>query len=376
MSLKNAICLSFTVRVFVLIIGIGLVFFRCIKSVEVSVLGDPMVYAASMGQTAVVNQLLRNGYSANVADDDGNSPLSFVVWNVDYHSSREVLEILLNHQVHVRAKNDTGQIALEQAVKITNQEMRMRTIGKLIKFGSDINTRDDQGYTLLEKNVEIYDTIGIDMMLDWWGKLISNATYEGARKRAKQYDARDVLVVLDKGPRRIKNDAHWNPGLIDKRTGLNDLHVAVINGDMKLVETILKRNGGIDAKSEDEYEMRPLHYAVLHYNVDMVKFLLEHKAMANNVNKSMRTPLHMIAWLDDNTLAKNIADVLMGYGANVNARDKDGNTLLHILIYNNNKSLIDYLDGKYHFDVSIKNNDHETPLLLAQRLNRKDIIKR
>jgi ankyrin repeat protein len=374
-SFKNAICISFTVRIFVLIVGIGLVFFRCIKSVEVTVIGDPMVYAASMGQVSTVSQLLKNGYSANVADDDGNSPLSFVVWNVDYHASREVLEILLGHQVHVRFRNRDGQTALQQAVKITNQEMRMRTIGKLIKFGSDINARDNRDYTLLEKNIETYDTIGTDMILDWWGKLILTETYEHARKRAKEYDMRDVLVVLDKGPRRIKKDAHWNPGLIDKRTGLNDLHIAVINGDVKLIDDILKRNVSVNIKSEDEYGMGPLHYAVLHYKLDVLRLLLEHKANVQSTDRSLNTPLHMVAWLDDINMAKNMVDALVKCGANINARNKNGDTLLHMLIYNNNKDLITYVNDKYRCDVSIKNNDRETPISLAQRLNRKNLLK-
>ena len=82
----------------------------------------------------------------------------------------------------------------------------------------------------------------------------------------------------------------------------------------------------------------------------------------------------MVAWLNNPSVAKEIADILLKNGAELNAKNKDGNTLLHILIYNNNRNLINYLGKKYIFDLRIKNNDRENAEQLAERLNRKDIL--
>src|SRR5205814_10449038 len=189
---------------------------------------------------------------------------------------------------------------------------------------------NNRAFTVLEKIVETYDAIGVNMMLDWWGKLIKPEVLKAAKERAIQYNMGDVLVELNKGIRPIIQDAYWNPSLIDPRTGMNDLHYAVINGDKNLVGACLDRGVTINKASEDEFGMRPLHYAILHYHPDIVEYLISRQVDTNATNAYGNSPLHMIAWLNNHAMAKKIADTLLTHGARLNAQNKDGNTLLHI----------------------------------------------
>jgi ankyrin repeat protein len=375
MSLKNILYISAGMRVLIVFLAIGLVFFRCLQSDNIDPLVEvPMIEAAATGQVDVVKRLLHKGQSANIVDRDGFSPLAFAVFNGIYPGSQKAIEVLLNNQADVRSRDKNGQAVIQNVIKIDYKDLRMQVMGKLIKFGAVIDDIDNKGFDVLQKNVETYDRTTTEMMLDWWGRLISPRMLQRAKARAKEYDLRDILEILNVGVKPVVRDAHWDPSIIDRRTGLNDLHCAVINNDKNLVEAILKRRADINKACEDEYGMRPLHLAVVHYQPDMVELLLGHKANVNAPNLFNNRPLHMVAWLNNPDIAKKIADILLKNGALINAQNNDGNTLLHILIYNNNRSLINYLSEHYTFDMHLKNKDRETPNQLAERLNRKDIL--
>jgi len=107
----------------------------------------------------------------------------------------------------------------------------------------------------------------------------------------------------------------------------------------------------------------------------MVEYLLANKAHVNDANLYGNTPLHMVAWLlNDVNVAEKVADILIKHGAFLDAKNRDGNTLLHTLIYNNNKELIDRLGKKYAFDMDTKNNDRESVVDVANRLDRKNLL--
>jgi len=378
MSIAQVLKFSAVLRIFIVVAGIGLVFFRCLKSVEV-VATLPMIEAVSLGQVDRVKELLHDGQTPNVVDKDGNSPLSFAMWNTFYKDNGEIIELLLDHRADVNSRNKAGQTPLMYTVKVDLKTLRMQTIGKLIKFGAKMSAVDNKGFDLLQKNIETYDTTTTGMILDWWGRFITPKMLRQARDRADEYELRDIMEVLDKGPKLIVNNAYWDPSAIDSRTGLSDLHCAVINDDKKLVETMIARIGFsklVNQASKDEYGMRPLHYAVLHEHPDMLDYLIECQANVNKTNLKGNTPLHMVAWLKNKSVAKKIIDTLLKKNANLlGIKNNDGNTFLHLLIYDNDIDLINYISKNYTFNLAIKNNDLETPVQLAERLERKSLLR-
>lgn len=338
----------------------------------VPVVEIPMIEAAAVGQVDRVKRLLKDGATANIVDKEGNSPLAFAVWNGTYRPNQAIIELLLHHQADAKSRNRAGQAVIQQVVKIDYKVLRMQIIGKLIKFGALIGDADNQGFDLLQKTLATFDPISTEMLFDWWGRFISDQVAERGIKRALSYNMGDIVEIIERALKKRKNsDAHWDPSLIDKRTGLNDFHCAVITNNRSLVEKIISRESRLVHKaSEDEYGMLPLHYAVLHGHSDMVDYLLKNNAQVNGVNLYGNTPLHMTSWLTDRKVAKKIISILVDKGAQLNAQNRDGNTLLHLLVYNNNQDLINYMKNQYSLPWGIPNNDHETPQQLAERLSK------
>jgi ankyrin repeat protein len=338
----------------------------------------PLLEAAAIGQNSRIKDLIHNGASTNVADQDGNSPLIFALWNGAYPANQEAVEILLQNQAHTRHRNRAGQAVVQHVVKLDDKELRVKMIGKIIKFGGQLGDMDLKGFDVLQKNIETYDTMITEMILDRWGKFITPDMMARAKNRALEYNLRDVLDVLAKGPRKIIQDAHWNPMAIDSRTGLSDLHCAVINDNKPLVTTIVRnKRGNPNQASEDEYGMRPLHYAVLHYNPSMVKELVQLGADVRKSNKQGNLPHHMVAWLNDINSAKDSIDALLEKNPTlIDAQNNKGNTLLHILIYNNNQGLVNHILQTYAPRITIKNSDDESCTQLAARLGREALLRR
>jgi uncharacterized protein len=80
-------------------------------------------------------------------------------------------------------------------------------------------------------------------------------------------------------------------------------------------------NAGADVQGSSSKYSTPLHYAALSHSTDVLKLFLEKGASVTAVDLDKRTPLH------DAKHAVDI-DLLVKYGADINARDDRGNSTL------------------------------------------------
>lgn len=199
--------------------------------------------------------------------------------------------------------------------------------------------------------------------------------------------------------------------------GLSYLHVACTRNDMKSVKILLKKNNGKHARvrpNERNFsDFTPLHFCVCYLHLDLAKFLIDNDADVDTTSlhlacelghaglvellvdrganvKSARetdekTALHLLieAYLDNhdireavynkdvdvtaeaisrkNSLLK-IAKKLMKKGCDVNAKDKDGNTVLHVVcakICNAGNCVTLLLN--YGADINLENEKGKTP---------------
>ena len=72
---------------------------------------------------------------------------------------------------------------------------------------------------------------------------------------------------------------------------------------------------------------------------------------------------------------KEIAEILIKNGANINAQDKDGNTALHIAALTGNTRLVKKLIEKYHANTLIQNNNKDLPMHLAMQNPNFEVLK-
>ena len=107
------------------------------------------------------------------------------------------------------------------------------------------------------------------------------------------------------------------------------LFQAIVQKDNDTVKQLI--NAGFDVNTKDGYNKTALHIAVEHSNLEIVRFLLDHKAKVNIKSKDKRTPLLMIDESvrdKDDKLVVEIVRLLIAKGADVNVQDDEKETVL------------------------------------------------
>lgn len=176
--------------------------------------------------------------------------------------------------------------------------------------------------------------------------------------------------------------------------GLTALHLATIKDDTKVIELLLGQKGiQVDARTiqmttldmltaigaEDvvkDADVRivggctPLHFAIVFASTAAVEKFMGH-ANVNAVDECNRTTLHWAA-AEGNTEKVRI---LITHNADVNTRDNIGNTPLHYAVINGHKAVVSFLIDEYKVDVNVKNQTGLTALDIATANNNTDIIE-
>ncbi|MFT4313550.1 MAG: ankyrin repeat domain-containing protein [Wolbachia pipientis] len=207
-----------------------------------------------------------------------------------------------------------------------------------------------------------------------------------------QYSAKNgkwdiVNLFLDKTAERNQDD------VADKNkfsTSWTTMHYAVYNGNMDLLNDIFQFLSDKETiiNTKDNSDWTPLHYAVYYNALDVVKFLVGKGADISARDKDGKIPLdlatqengtgiaeflkqtqldldkQLLTAVQDRNLSK--AEVLVSRGANINTKNDDGYTSLHFAVLKNFQSGIDYLIKK-GANIDAKDNIGRTPLHWAAR---------
>ncbi|OQR70221.1 hypothetical protein BIW11_01722 [Tropilaelaps mercedesae] len=108
---------------------------------------------------------------------------------------------------------------------------------------------------------------------------------------------------------------------------IEEIHEAVVAGRLDLVRRLVEHKKF--AYSRDPQGATPLHKAVLHQQLEVISFFLQHYPSALHARDHQgRTPLHYAAVLEDDS---EIYDVLLDQGADENATDVYGHTPTYYL---------------------------------------------
>ncbi|MDH5680718.1 MAG: ankyrin repeat domain-containing protein [Spirochaetota bacterium] len=148
-----------------------------------------------------------------------------------------------------------------------------------------------------------------------------------------------------------------------------DLHLAIVEGNLAKVKSVIAKGYNINAKDPDGWPL--LHRAIRAGKMDITKYLVDKGAQLNNRTlKAGFTPL-------DIAVASGkieLVDYLLDRGASLNAVDNSGDSLLLTSLGYKKIEMAKFLIKK-GIDIHIKNKSGWTALHSAASRGRLDIIK-
>ena len=188
-----------------------------------------------------------------------------------------------------------------------------------------------------------------------------------------QFDSQESVCIA-----QLLLDRGANVDAQDK-AGITPLHLASYYGKLDIVRALLSQGARVNMKGE-------LGQTALHLVLDgnrsgrdavgIVHLLLENGADVNAQDNNNETPLNLAC--NHGKLA--IGRALLIRGANANAANIRGQTLLHMLsLWRLPSWSVEPLVGilvDCGVDVNAQDKDNETPLHTAQRNQRSDIVRR
>jgi cytohesin len=295
--------------------------------------------AVKNGDIARVKELLKKNADVNARYKDGNTLLHLVLEGyMEEEHIVDIVKILLENGADPNAKNVYGTTPLHQALLYDHFDAAKI----LIEKGAKVNIENNYGYTPLHY-------------------------------AASQGTLWIISLLLEKG-------ADPNARSIG---GVTPLHDAARSGNREAIELLF--NYGADPNPRDKSGWTPLHYAACSRNSIVAHLLTGHGADVNaKENTHSWTPLHVamlpvdpprgnesinfytyISNYRDDLAATSFAMVLISHGADLNARDKDGNTPLHLAIAIG-YFYVSWLLLNFGADPTIRNNEGKLPIEYAR----------
>jgi ankyrin repeat protein len=253
----------------------------------------------------------------NIRRNEGLAPIHYAV--IDNYSG--LFSFLIEKKIDVNIKSTSGATPLHEAVRRGD----IAVIRTLINNGADVNSRDAKGNTPLHTGIpsEVH---------------------------------REVVSIL------LENGA--DPNLRDEH-GDTPLHIAIIlNRSVDVIQALL--GGGSDVYIRNIEGKTPLYIAVQEKRASLIPVLLSYGSEVFAADNEGITPFDLAARNID-----NIVNLLIT-PETVLQRDSAGNTMLHAAVRNRgNPELIGrILDQRAIVDA--RNRDGDTALHIAVRMNQRE----
>lgn len=277
----------------------------------------PLHLATILGHTGIVNYFLNEKTPVRISDilqaQDiaGSTPLHEAV----RYGRVEIAKILLDAGAKVDAIDAVGKSPF---LLIVPEEKQLEMYNVLLAASADVTQKDMYGDTVLHV-----------------------CTMAAVKT--------DVLSVL------INHGAPVNER---NKKGVTPLSLAIEKNNTEHV--IFYARAGADINAEDMEGNTPLTRALESPSIDMLKTLITPQNVLSK-DSAGNTPLH-IALIKDSSF--DYIKFLVETGADVNARNKDGDSVLFLAVRKNKKDVGDLLLSK-NADIFASNTENNSPLRIA-----------
>ena len=325
------------------------------------------VYYLDEGRFDVARLLVERGADVNIPDKNHETPLHLA----SFHLDLELVQLLLDHGANVNAENNRGQTSLDRVFefKCYSDQDDSGVAQLLMERGADVNARDKDHETLLHLASSRQDL-----------ELVAELLFHGANPDAKDNKGKSPLH------RAVEPKYYFDEGrfgvaqlLVERGADVNTRHkgyktlVRLASSRLNLKSVRVPRDHGTNVDAEDNRGQTPLDRVFEdRYNSEeetAARLLLGFGADVDARDKDHETPLHLAS----HCLYPKSVRVLLDRDADVNAENNRGQTPLHLAI--KSMSYSDELDFgvaqllvERGADVNARDKRHETPLHLASRL--------
>ena len=230
---------------------------------------------AVAGDIQRIKDAIASGADVNEKDTRGITPLLLAVFG----RHTEVAKYLVEKGAKVSEKGPGGMTALGLAC---NKQLSKEFISYLLDKGADPNAKDATGRTAL-------------LFVAGYGNLDT------------------VRLLVEKGA-----DVNLNAG------GTTPLIIATVLGHAEIVQFLIEKGADANAKDSGFHQATPLMSAAGEGFLDIVKILLQGKAVLDDKDDNGITALMYAARQG----RSDVVEYLLGKGANPNTRDNTGTTAL------------------------------------------------
>lgn len=283
-----------------------------------------LTYAVMLNKIDICQVLIKKGARIDITNKNDESIL---VLTIEY-SYFDILELLLRTNKEsigvsiIDIKDKNMKIPLHYAIEIQN----IKAIELLLKYGSNPNTTEKNGYNSLHLAVKTHSLQICEIIVKYIADINSRYnTGESSLHMSCNLQLVEICKLL------LKNGALVN--IQDYSHEITPLHYSVLVNNKEIIAMLLKH--GANPNSQDIYGNTPLHYGIIEDNFEVFLMITKSTMTQNIINLSAwniygETPLHLVLKNDTTNLESYLNIILEK--SNLTLQDNEGNTCLHYLI--------------------------------------------
>jgi ankyrin repeat protein len=314
-------------------------------------------YLAPLQQAGQLIALLpAEGVNVNAKDDTGRTPLLVAAMSARWSN----VELFASKGADVNIADSTGKTPVLMAAEKGN----LTAVKTLIDRGSDVKKADASGQTVLHYLAGQRGKAVVQM--------IPEIIAKGGQVNAKSASGATPAGMAVAGGNTAVFAALLESGIDKDGLELNSLPLAVFAYEKRqkeIAKTLLEK--GADVKKTGSLGETMLHAVAAQDDWQFANFVLGYNPDLNARDDTGRTPL--LSAIDKSAI--RVAGLLIEKGADVNVKDRQGQTSLHYLAAARNATGLMAKAQAAGIKVDAKDNSGRTPLAIAVESNRVDNVE-
>jgi ankyrin repeat protein len=305
---------------------------------------EQLILAGSVSSNPIYHYFAPAARSANYdLRRDGLAPLHFAA----REGHEGLIYFLLERKANVNIKNSSGATPLHEAARSGN----VNVMGLIIRRGAEINAQDAKGNSALHIAVPPQNHQAAI-------KLLLNSGIDPHLRDDYGDTPLHALISLNRSPETVKTLLDGDVDITARNiNGQTPLFLAVKEDRLALVPLLLSR--GADIFAADNSGITPFDYA-MRLKGPILDALISPET-AQQQDSAGNTILHLAVKNKGDTL---IIAKIVDQRANINVRNREGDTALHIAARMNNREAGEYILSK-DANIFYANSAGESPLYIA-----------